>query len=125
MKIFASPLGRRARLRAAAPRLVYPSDDVRLGCGLLFAAQASVGERELVVRLRVAGREFGGAAQVLDGLRGATARDEGAAQRDARLVEVRVDFERPPQLLQRPGDFGAAALQEQDAESQMPLRRAG
>ena len=50
----------------------------------MAAPESSVGERELVVRLRVSGREFGGAAQVLDGFRRATARDESAPKRDAR-----------------------------------------
>ena len=93
-----------------ASRFVNPFDDGRLGGGIICAPQTPVRERELIVRLRVAGRKFCSAAQVDDSLLGLSPGDERAAQRDACFVKVRVDGKRALQLFQSLFCLRASAL---------------
>jgi hypothetical protein len=65
-------------------------DDGRLGSGICHPPEPPVGERELVVWLRISGREFGGPAQVLDGLGCTTSGDQCASQGDACFVAARI-----------------------------------
>ena len=52
------------------------------------------------MRFRVAGRKFGGPAQMLYGLCGATTRNERTPQSNTRFIEIGIDFKRASQLLQ-------------------------
>src|ERR1051326_7175690 len=61
---------------------------------------------------------------MLDCLSRATAGDERATERDARLVEVGVDLDCAREFLQAFVGVRAAALDEEDAESEVAFRRA-
>src|SRR5947209_14656193 len=96
-------------------------DDAGLSGCVRAAPEMAVSERELIVRLRVAGREFGRASEMFDGGGRLALLNQRAPKRDARLVGVGVERNGAFEFAHAFGQFVAAKFDEQDAETEMTI----